>query len=489
MAISTESAARTLRNYVGGGWVDAAADGTLDDRDPATGELAALVPLSGAADVDAAVRAAREAQAGWRAVPPQDRARAVLALRDALVASRDELAALVTADMGKALADAAGEVGRGIESVESAAAIPHLMKGETLEGVARGVDVELVRQPVGVVAAITPFNFPAMIPLWFLPYAIACGNTFVLKPSERDPRPAERILELVDAIDAIPPGVVNLVHGARDAVTALLEHPGVDAISFVGQASTARFVAESSAASGKRVQALGGAKNSLVVMPDADLDKAVPAIMGSAFGAAGQRCLAGSVCVLVGSPERQDAVRDALTEAASRLRTGPGADPETDVCPMVSPESRDRAEAAVERAERAGATVHLDGRGSAGEAGTVLEPTVVETDDLESELAREEIFGPVLTLVRAADIEGALEFVNGSRHGNAGSIFTTSGAAARRYRYGVEAGMIGVNIGVPAPVAWFPFAGWKDSIDGDLHANGMDAVDFYTRKKVITARW
>jgi malonate-semialdehyde dehydrogenase (acetylating)/methylmalonate-semialdehyde dehydrogenase len=489
MAISTGSAARTLRNYVGGGWVDAAASGTLEDRDPATGELAALVPLSGATDVDAAIDAARAVQPEWRAVPPQQRARALLALRDALVENRDELAALVTADMGKTIDDSRGEVGRGIESVESAAAIPHLLKGETLEGVARGVDVELVRQPVGVVAAITPFNFPAMIPLWFLPYAIACGNAFVLKPSERDPRPSERILELIDAIDAIPPGVVNLVHGARDAVTALLEHPGIDAISFVGQAATARFVGERAAASGKRVQALGGAKNALVVMPDADLDRAVPAIMGSAFGAAGQRCLAGSVCVLVGSPERQDEVRDALVSAASELRTGPGADPRTDVCPMVAPEARERAEGAVDRAARDGARLLLDGRTGGGEAGTALGPTLVETDDHESELAREEVFGPVLTLVRTADLDRALEFVNGSRYGNAGAIFTRSGEAARRYRYGVEAGMIGVNVGVPAPVAWFPFAGWKDSCDADLHANGIDAVDFYTRKKVVTERW
>jgi malonate-semialdehyde dehydrogenase (acetylating) / methylmalonate-semialdehyde dehydrogenase len=489
MAISTESAARTLRNYVAGGWVDAAAASTLEDRDPATGELAALVPLSGLADVDAAVRAAREAQPGWREVPPQERARAVLALRDTLLEHRDELTALVTADMGKTLADADGEVGRGIESVESAAAIPHLLKGETLEGVARGVDVELVRQPVGVVAAITPFNFPAMIPLWFLPYAIACGNSFVLKPSERDPRPSERIVELIDAIEAIPPGVVNLVHGGRVAVEALLDHPGVDAVSFVGQATTARLVAERSAATGKRAQALGGAKNSLVVMPDADLERAVPAIMGSAFGAAGQRCLAGSVCVLVGSAERQDEVRGALARAASELRLGPGADEATDVSPMVAPEARERVEAALERAEREGARVVLDGRLGGGEAGTLLGPTVVEAADQESELAREEVFGPALTLVRAPDLDAALRFVNGSRYGNAGAIFTESGEAARAYRYGVEAGMVGVNIGVPAPVAWFPFAGWKDSCDGDLHANGGDAVDFYTRKKVITARW
>jgi malonate-semialdehyde dehydrogenase (acetylating)/methylmalonate-semialdehyde dehydrogenase len=469
--------------------MEAAVDSTLEDRDPATGELAAHVPLSGDTDVDRAVRAAREAQPGWRRVPPQERARAVLALRDALLAHREELTALVTADMGKTLADADGEVGRGIESVESAAAIPHLLKGETLEGVATGLDVEMVRQPVGVVAGITPFNFPAMIPLWFLPYAVACGNSFLLKPSERDPRPAQRICELIDEGEIFPPGVVNLVHGGREAVEAILAHPEIDAISFVGQATTARLISTGAARSGKRVQALGGAKNSLVVMPDAELDQAVPAIMGSAFGAAGQRCLAGSVCVLVGERARQDEVRDALREAAARLRTGPGSDPATDVCPMVAPEARERAEAAVAAAETRGDEVVLDGRVGGGEAGTTMAPTLVLTEDHDSELAREEVFGPVLTLVRAPDLEAALEFVNGSRYGNAGAIFTSSGRAARAYRYGAEAGMLGVNVGVPAPVAWFPFAGWKDSCDGDLHANGTDAVDFYTRKKVITARW
>src|SRR5918996_361949 len=313
--MATAAEARTLQNYIAGQWREAGTRESLEDRDPATGDLAARVPLSGAADVDVAVRAARGAQPAWREVPPQERARHVLALRAALVRHRQELTALVTADMGKTLADADGEVGRGIESVESAAAIPHLLKGETLEGVASGIDVELVRQPVGVVAAITPFNFPAMIPLWFLPYAVACGNAFLLKPSERDPRPAERICQLIDERQIFPPGVVNLVHGGREAVEAILGHPGIDAISFVGQATTARLIAIRAAETGKRFQALGGAKNSLVVMPDADLGDAVPAIMGSAFGAAGQRCLAGSVCVLVGSRERQDEVRVALREA------------------------------------------------------------------------------------------------------------------------------------------------------------------------------
>jgi malonate-semialdehyde dehydrogenase (acetylating) / methylmalonate-semialdehyde dehydrogenase len=487
VAVSAET--RTLRNYVGGAWVESRAPETLEDRDPATGEVAALVPRSDAGDVDAAVTAAREAQRSWRDVPPQERARAMMALREALVAHRAELAALVTADMGKTLVDADGEVGRGIESVEAATAVPHLMKGETLPGVASGVDVEMVREPVGVVAAITPFNFPAMIPLWFLPFAIASGNAFVLKPSERDPRPAERIIELLDATGAVPPGVANLVHGDRAAVEAILGHPEVDAVSFVGQATTARLVARRCAETGKRAQPLGGAKNALVVMPDANLEQAVPAIMASAFGAAGQRCLAGSVCVLVGDEGRQNEVRDALAVAAAKLNVGPGADASTDVCPMVAPDARERVEAAIERAVASGAKLVLEGRIGGGDAGTILRPTLVETPDRESEIAREEVFGPVLTLIRATDLDDALAFVNGSRYGNAGAIFTASGSAAAAYRRGVEVGMVGVNVGVPAPVAWFPFAGWKDSCDGDLHANGADAIEFYTRKKVVTSRW
>ena len=487
--METGTATRTLRNYIGGGWVEAAGDGTLEDRNPATGELTALVPLSGAADVDAAARAARDAQPAWRALAPQKRARAVIALRDALWEHQEEIARLVTEDMGKTLSDARGEVLRGIESTEAACGIPHLLKGENLEGVASGVDVELVRQPVGVVGAITPFNFPAMIPLWFLPFAIACGNTFILKPSERDPRPSELIFELIDSVPELPDGVLNLVHGARDAVNGLLDHPEIDAISFVGQASTARYIAERSAGAGKRFQALGGAKNALVVMPDADLEVTVPAIMSSAFGAGGQRCLAGSVAVLVGTPSEQDRSLSALAAAAADLGVGPGDQEGVEVCPLVGPEARERIADAIEAAAAGDDEVVLDGRRDAGPGGSLIGPSIIEASDPESDLAREELFGPLLAVVRAPDLDAALEFANGSRYGNAGSIFTSSGGAARAYRWGAEAGMLGVNVGVAAPVAWFPFSGWKDSIDGDLHANGTDAVDFYTRKKVVTSRW
>jgi malonate-semialdehyde dehydrogenase (acetylating) / methylmalonate-semialdehyde dehydrogenase len=486
---ATEARVGTLSNYINGGWVDAATAESLDDRDPATGGLTARVPLSGPADVDAAVRAAAEAQPGWRAVSVPQRARAVLALRHTLVAHKREIAELVTADMGKTIADAEGEVGRGIESVESAAAAPHLLKGETLEGVARGLDVELVRQPVGVVAAITPFNFPAMIPLWFLPYAIVCGNAFVLKPSERDPRPAQLIYELIDELDEIPPGVVNLVHGGREAVEAIWEHPGIDAISFVGQASTARLIATNGARHGKRVQALGGAKNAMVVMPDAEPEATVKGVLGSAFGAAGQRCLAGSLLVLVGTEEEQDEALEKIAAGAGELRVGPGADPETDVCPLIGPDARERVESEIEAAVAEGAELVLDGRGDGGPGGAELGPTIIDRAPLSSRAVREELFGPVLTVLRASDLERAIELVNRSRYGNATAIFTSSGEAAREYRYGIGAGMVGVNVGVPAPVAWFPFAGWKDSLEGDLHSNGFDAIDFYTRKKVVTSRW
>lgn len=480
---------RTLQNYVGGVWQEPNSAETIETRNPATGALLARVPLSGADDVDAAVSAARTAQSEWRAVPAPERARALMALRSALADHAGELASVVTQDMGKTLAEARGEVQRGIESCEAAIAMPHLLKGETLEDAARGIDVELVRQPVGVVAAITPFNFPAMIPLWFLPYAIGAGNAFVLKPSERDPLAAALLADLIDGLEEIPPGVFNLVNGAHAAVDALLDHPGVDAISFVGSARTAAYVYRRAAEHGKRVQALGGAKNAMILMPDADRERMTDAVTSSAFGAAGQRCLAGSVALLVGEVAEQDATRDALVAAASGLRTGDGADPDTDICPLVSPEDRVRVEAEIEAALHGGAVLAFDGRIGGGVGGAELGATIVDVTDPDSRLAREEVFGPVLAMVRVPDLDAAVDWINRGRYGNAAVICTRSGEAARRFRHSVEAGMLGVNVGVAAPVAWFPFAGWKDSFAGDLHANGLDAINFYTRTKVVTARW
>ncbi len=488
--MTTRTETRTLRHYIDGGWAISSGSATIEDRDPATGELLGHVPLGTAADVDAAVQGARRAQARWRTTAPQVRARALYRLRDALDARREELAALVTRDMGKTRDDARAEVGRGIESVEAAMAGPHLLKGENLEGIGTGVDVELFRQPVGVVAAITPFNFPAMIPMWFLPYALMAGNGFVLKPSEQVPLTAELYLEIIAGIEEIPAGLVNMVHGAHDAVNAILDHPGVDAVSFVGSAATARYVATRATENGTRVQALGGAKNAFVILPDADPRTVVSGVIGSAFGAAGQRCMAGSVAVLVGTREQQDAQLRTIVRAASALRTGAGDDATTDVCPVVSSDARARLVGQIDAVAGDGITVVLDGRDvDPGPGGACLGPTILDDVRRDHRVATEELFGPVLAVVRADDLDDALSFTNASRYGNSTILFTESGGAAREFRAKAESGMLGVNIGVAAPIAWMPFGGWKDSIDADLHANGEDAFRFYTRTKVVTTRW
>ena len=426
---------------------------TLDDIDPFTGEVAARVPLSEAPEVDAAVRAARAAQPAWREVPPQRRARAVMALREALWSHREELAQLVTADMGKTIDDARGEVLRdrvdGGGDRDSAPAQRREPRGRR-----EGVDVELVRQPVGVVAAITPFNFPCMIPLWFLPFALATGNAIVLKPRAR-PAPSVRIFELIDAIEEIPPGSQTSCTVAAMPSTASSTTPR----STRSRSSARRLRQCTSRSAPRRPSGPGARRGEELDGRDARRRPRASDPGDARIGVRQQRCLAGSVAVVVGEGERQDAVRDALVSEAAKLTLGPGADPETDVSPLVAPEAREKIVDAVTRAEGEGAEVLLDGRGAGRAAGTLLGPTIVEPDDAESELAREELFGPLLTPVRAPDLDAALEFVNGSRYGNASAIFTSSGDAARAYRYGVEAGMVGVNVGVPAPVAWFPFAG------------------------------
>ena len=484
------TAVRTLQSFVGGAWVDALADDHRVSRDPATGEPLARVPLSGAAEVDRAVAAAREAQRAWRRTAPQVRARALYRLRDLLDAHRDELADLVVRDMGKTRDDALAEVGRGIESVEAAMGGVHHLKGQTLEGIGTGVDAELHRQPVGVVAAITPFNFPVMIPLWFLPYALVAGNAVILKPSEQDPLASERIVRLVAEVEGLPAGIVSLVHGAHDAVNALLDHPGIDAISFVGSARTARYVATRATEAGKRVQALGGAKNAMIVLPDADPALMAAQVVGSAFGAAGQRCMAGSVAVLVGTRAEQDRSLDLILDAARALRPGAGADPTTDVCPVIDAAARDRLAGEVDGAQRDGIPVALDGRtADPGPGGAILGPTILDDVPPEHRVATEELFGPVLAVVRVPDLDAALAFAAASRYGNSTVLFTESGGAARRFRYEADAGMLGVNVGVAAPIAWMPFGGWNDSIDADLSAGGEDAFRFCTRQKVVTTRW
>ncbi len=484
------TATRLLDNYVGGRWTPAmAASDALDVTNPATGEVLTRVPLSGAADLDAAVRAAREALPAWRDVSTIARARKLFDLRERLVARREDLARSVTTEMGKTIDDARAEVARMIEMVEAACAIPTTMQGRVLEDVSRNIDAETIRQPVGVCAAIVPFNFPAMVPWWFLPFAIACGNTFILKPSEQVPLTQQIAFEELDAL-GLPDGVVNLVNGGREVVEGILDHPGIDAVSFVGSAPVARIVYERSAKAGKRVQALGGAKNHMVVMPDAVIDQTVSGIIGSAFGAAGQRCMAGSVVVTVG--DAHERLMPPLVEATERLSVGDGLEDSTDVGPVVSCAARDRIREWIDRGIADGGKVAVDGRSAHDDThpdGAFVGPTILDDVAPDSAIVQEEVFGPVLAIVKADSLDDAIAIVNRSRFGNGTSIFTESGAAVRRYRHDVEAGMIGVNIGVAAPVAFFPFSGWKDSFLGDLHAHGPDAVEFYTRKKTVTSRF
>ncbi len=482
------AAVRLLDNYVGGAWAPASEEAeALDVTNPASGEVLARVPLSAAADLDRAVEAARAALPAWRDVSVIARARHLFALRAGLDERREELARSVTTEMGKTIGDARAEVARMIEMVEAACAIPTTMQGRILEDVSRGIDAETIRQPVGVCAAIVPFNFPAMVPFWFLPFAIGCGNTFILKPSEQVPLTQQIAFEVLDSL-GLPPGVVNLVNGGREIVEGILDHPGIDAVSFVGSAPVAKIVYERSAQAGKRVQALGGAKNHMVVMPDAVIDKTVAGIVGSAFGAAGQRCMAGSVVVTVG--EAHERLVPALREAAEQIRVGDGADEDTELGPVVSEQARERIVSMIERGVEEGAELLVDGRDpSAAGDGCYLGATILDGARPEMDIVSEEIFGPVLSLVHVDTLDEALDTIARSRFGNGVSIFTESGAAVRRFKHDVDAGMVGVNIGVAAPVAFFPFSGWKDSFLGDLHAHGPDAVEFYTKKKTVTSRY
>ncbi len=474
--------------FVGGRWVAPHSERRAEIRNPATAEVLGVIPLGDAGDVAAAVAAAAAAYPDWRRTPPGDRVQFLFRFKELLERHFEELAALITREHGKILAESRGELRRGIENVETACGIPALMQGYNLEDVARGIDETMIRQPLGVVAAITPFNFPAMIPLWFLPYAIACGNTMVLKPSEKTPLTVLRLAQLLEET-GLPPGVLNVVTGAREAADALLVHPQVRAISFVGSTPVARHVYATASAHGKRVQCQGGAKNYVVVMPDADLEMSSKIIGESAFGCSGQRCLAVSVAVAVGAA--REAFRERMVELARSLRVGDGLDESVQMGPVISHESKSRIEALIGKGEAAGGRVLVDGRGTIEgfERGSFVKPTVIEDVPPASGLQEVEIFGPVLTLERAASLEEAIAMLAASAYGNAASIFTTSGAAARKFRYETPAGNIGVNIGVPAPMASFPFSGWKDSFLGVLHGQGRDAVQFYTEQKVVIERW
>ena len=479
----------TLRNLIGGEWVASTAGDGLELTNPATGEPLGRVPLSSGRDVDQAVAAARTAFPAWRATPPTVRARHLFRLRALLEQHADELAATITRENGKTLDEARGSLRRGIENVEHACGIPTLMMGRTLEDVAAGIDCETVLQPLGVCAAITPFNFPAMVPLWFWPYAVATGNTFVLKPSEQVPFTPTRIAALA-AEAGLPPGVLNVVHGGKEAVDALLAHPDVAAVSFVGSSPVARHVYEEAGRHGKRVQALGGAKNHVVVLPDADLDRAVASVTESLFGCAGQRCLAGSVVVAAGAAYAP--LRERLLQAARGLGLGYGLDPGVTMGPVISARHKERVLSYVAAGETEGARLALDGRAARVERyprGHFVGPTVFDGVEPAMTVGREEIFGPVAAVTRVADLGEAVTVIQRSPYANATSIFTTSGRAAREFRYRVGVSMIGVNVGVAAPMAMFPFGGSKGSFFGSLKAHGQDAVEFYTDKKVVISRW
>jgi len=482
----TQERKREVRNFIGGSWEERNGRETEPVYDPATGEVIAETPLSTAEDLDRAVKKAEEAFPGWAGTPVGERARIMFRFKMLLEEHFEELRDLVTLENGKDAKDAGGEVRRGIEVVEFACGMPTLVMGESVRDVARGIDNVSYRFPLGVVAAITPFNFPCMVPLWTLPVAIAAGNTYILKPSERTPLSAQRLGELL-AEAGIPDGVFNIVNGAREAVDAILEHPGIKAVSFVGSKPVAEHVYKIGAAHGKRVQALAGAKNSMIVMPDAVLDKAVPNIVSSAYGNAGERCLAGSVLVAVG--DVADTLVEKLKESAAAMKVGPGKEEGSELTPVIRDSHREKVKSYIDVGEEEGAEVVLDGRTPPRDEGFFMGPTLLDNVTGEMRVGREEIFGPVLSVVRVANLDEAIEFTNGSPFGNACSIFTENGAAVRHWRENVEAGMLGVNIGVAAPMAFFPFNGIKDSFFGDLHATGKDGVRFFTENKVEAVRW
>ena len=476
-------------NYVGGGWRESSATQTVSVTNPASGEEIGRVPLSTSSDVDAAVQAARAAYPAWRATPAPQRARVLFRLKSLLEEHKEELAQLLTTEHGKVVAETRGEVQRGIENVEHACGIPTLMMGDSLEDIAPGIDSASWRQPLGVFGIITPYNFPVMIPLWFWPYAVATGNTVVLKPSEQDPFTHQRIVELAEEA-GLPPGVLNVVHGGQETVESMCDHPEIVGISFVGSSHVAEIVYRRAGASGKRVQSLGGAKNHMIVLPDANMDLAHEACHGSIFGSSGQRCLAGSVIVGVGDAHAQ--IRERMLDSAASIRLGDGLVDGVDMGPVISAEHRDRVNAYIGQGVADGAKLSLDGRGATVdglEGGYWVGPTVFENVSTDISIGTEEIFGPVATVNRAADIDEAIAMMHGSRYGNACSIFTTSGKAAREFRYQAGISMIGVNIGVAAPMAFFPFGGSKQSFFGDLKAQGKDGVSFFTDQRVVISRW
>jgi len=475
-----------LSHFIGGKKVAGQSGRFGDVYNPATGEVTSRVPLAGAAEVDAAVQNGKAAFAKWAQTPPLTRARVMFRYKELLEKNRDALARIIGSEHGKVLADATGEVTRGIEVVEFACGVPSLLKGEFTENVGTNVDSYSVRQPLGVVAGITPFNFPAMVPMWMFPVAIACGNSFVLKPSERDPSAALLLAELLLEAGA-PAGVLNVVNGDKAAVDAILAHPDIVAVSFVGSTPIAEYVYHTGAAHNKRVQALGGAKNHMVVLPDADMDQATDALMGAAYGSAGERCMAVSVAVAVGSAG--DALIEKLAPRVRNLRIGPYTDSEAEMGPLVTRQAYDRVRGYVDAGIKEGAKLVVDGRDGAPDEGFFLKPSLLDNVSPGMKAYEDEIFGPVLGVTRVATYEEAVRLVNENPYGNGTAIFTRDGGVARRFQFEVQAGMVGINVPIPVPVAYFSFGGWKDSLFGDRHIYGPEGIDFYTRSKVVTSRW
>lgn len=486
-----------VNHWIGGRLYEAAAERTGPVYNPATGEVQAEVALGSGREVDRAVAAAREAFPGWSGQSLSRRTEVLFRFRDRVAAAEEELAQLIVAEHGKVLEDARGEVRRGLEVADFACGIPQLLKGQFSENVSTGVDSYSMRQPLGVVAALTPFNFPVMVPMWTMPIAIACGNTYVLKPSEKDPSPSLRIAELWREA-GLPAGVFNVVHGDRETVEHILRHPDIAAVSFVGSTAVARKVYQVGTAHGKRVQALGGAKNHMVVMPDAELDEAADAAANAAYGSAGERCMAISVVVAVG--EAADELLPRLQERLGRIRVGDGMDPETDMGPLVTAEHRERVTRYVEHGVEEGAALVVDGRaavlagavGPAGEnggEGFFLGPCLFDRVTSDMSIYRDEIFGPVLCVVRADTYEAARDLINANPYGNGVAVFTRDGGTARRFQNEIQVGMVGINVPIPVPMAYHSFGGWKDSLFGDTHVHGEDGVRFFTRYKVVTSRW
>lgn len=477
---------RVVRNYVNGAWTVSKSTRRQLVVNPATGETLAEVPLATAAEVDTVVKAAKAAFSEWRTTPPYTRARAFFKLRALMEERFEEISRLVVMENGKTIDEARGEVRRAIENVELAAGIPTQITGYNLEDVAHGIDETVIRQPMGVFASINPFNFPMMVPMWFLPIAVACGNTYICKSSPLTPLSQELFFEMLDEA-GFPEGVVNLICGDEEVVNALIDHPDVRGLSFVGSSRVGKLIYERAARNGKRVQAQGGAKNHLVVMPDANLSKTVGAIIASAYGCAGQRCLAGSVLLTVG--DIHQSVLESLAGIASQLRVGNGLEEGTQIGPVITPQSLNRVCDYIERGINEGATLVVDGRRVEATGGNFIAPTIFSDVTPEMSLATDEIFGPVLSVMNVTDLDTAIDVLERSRYGNAAGIFTQSGAAARTFTYRVNAGNIGVNVGVAAPVASFPFGGMKDSFFGDLHGQGPDAINFFTDRKVVIQRW